>query len=636
MNTKPRVRVTFEPTGRYAYEPSGTSILEAAGRVGIILEAPCGGHSTCGKCRVRVKAGISPPTAAESQMLTAEELAEGYRLACQSRVESNCTVEILSQSTLSDCHKILMDNYTYRGRLKPVVRKLYFKLRAPTRNRSRSDLDRLRQVIGNVDVSLRQLRHLPAFLRANEWRGTALLAGNHLLRLERGDTTDAVYGVAFDIGTTTLVGTLMDLSNNEELAVTSEMNPQVTMGDDVISRIMRVQEDASALEELQATLVETLNGMIMTLAEQCHLPNHNIYDITVAGNTTMQQLLCGLDPRALAESPYTPVFSEAMRFRAGEIGLQANRDALLYIFPQIGGFVGGDTVAAVLAARLAHRNGTTLMVDIGTNGEIVLAKGGRMYAASTAAGPAFEGARIRNGMRARTGAIEKVVILDDVELNVIGNARPTGICGTALIDAVAELLRWGLLDRTGRFVTPEALPAHISQELRERLQGLKAERRFILAYSDETSTGKEIAIWQRDIRELQLAAGAIRAGIDILLERFDLAPNTLDEVLLTGAFGNFIRRSNARRIGLLPQVACSRIKFIGNAASLGAKLALLSLDEQKEAKRICQKTQHVDLSLDSAFARRFADAMLFPDGDLDVCLTVPASFDGAMVPVVQQ
>ncbi len=632
MRTEKRVKVSFRPSGLYAFEPVGTTVLEAAGRVGIILDTPCGGHGTCGKCRVRVLAGAAAPTAGERAYFTAEELEQGCRLGCQSRITGHCTVEIQTDTTLSDCHKVLMDDVRLRGRLNPVVRKVYFKLRPPTRNRPQADLDRLRKAIGNVEISLRQLRHLPQFLRDNDWSGTAMIARKQLLRLERGDTTEDVYGVAFDIGTTTIVGTLMDLTSNRELAVTSELNPQITHGDDVVSRIMQIREDPGALEELQAVLVETLNGMINTLAENCRAAPHRVYDITVAGNTTMQQLLCGLDPSALGESPYCPVFTNAMRFRAGEIGLQANRDALLYVFPQIGGFVGGDTVAAALAARLVHRRGTTLLVDIGTNGEIVLAKGDQMYAASTAAGPALEGARIRHGMRARTGAIEKVVLDDDVDVNVIGNARPMGLCGTALIDAVAELLRRGLLNRGGRFVADDAIPPETPPAIRARFLGEKAERRFVLASDDETGSGQAIALWQRDVQELQLAVGAIRSGIEILLERFSMQAHELDEILLTGAFGNFIRRSNARRIGLLPQVPSERIKFIGNAASLGAKLALVSLDEQKEAEAIRRRTRFVDLSLDPMFQRRFAEAMVFPEGDLDACGEV-RRFAGVMMPM---
>ncbi len=355
-----------------------------------------------------------------------------------------------------------------------------------------------------------------------------------------------------------------------------------------------------------------MNGMIMRLAQQCHLPHHDIYDITIAGNTTMQQLLCGLDPRALAESPYTPVFTEAMRYRAAEIGLQANRDALIYIFPQIGGFVGGDTVAAVLAARLTKRKGTTLMVDIGTNGEIVLAKDGRMYASSTAAGPAFEGARIRNGMRARTGAIEKVVIRDDVVCDIIGGVGALGLCGSGLIDAAAELLRCGIISQNGRLLPPHELPENVPDALRRRVRmNDQDDTAFLLAH---TPGADPVTLTQRDVRELQLATGAIRGGVNVLLEIAGASATDITEVRIAGGFGSFIRRRNAQRIGLMPpDVPRERIRYVGNASLSGARWALLCRDARARAETIARACTHVELSSHPQFDMAFAMAMLFPE-----------------------
>lgn len=623
-----RIRVTFRPSGRSVYQMPEAPLLEAAARAGFIVATPCGGLGTCGKCGVRLLKGQTSVTEADRDYFTDEELEQGHRLGCQILVDHEMEVELFTESLLSDHHKILMDGVQAKGKLDPVVSKVYFELPPPDRQRPESDLERLRRAVGDVDVDLQQLRQIPAFMRRNNWRGTAVIADRSLLRLERGDTSRALYGVAFDIGTTTVVGTLMDLATNNELLAVSELNPQVTFGDDVVSRILRVCEDREALVELQEAIVETLNGMIGRLTGQQHVSEERIYDISVAGNTTMQQLLCGLDCTALAQAPFSPVFAGGQRFQADELGLHANPDALLYVFPQIGGFVGGDTVAALLAARMLHRRDTCLLIDIGTNGEIAIRRGDEFFATSTAAGPAFEGARITNGMRARVGAIEKVVVDEDVHLNVIGDSRPIGLCGTALIDTVAELLRHGYLDEMGRLAADADLPVHTPPRIRRRFAGQKAERRFVLAFENETSSGGEVALWQRDVQELQLASGAIRAGINILLRRIGITAEEVDEVLLAGAFGNFIRRMNARRIGLLPQVPCDRIKFIGNAALLGAKLALLSQDEQQEAETIQRMTHYIDLSLDVEFQREFADAMVFPDGDYDQCKEV-SRFAGA-------
>ncbi len=618
-----RVRISFRPSGRFVYEMGETPLLEAAARAGLVIATPCGGAGSCGKCLVRMFRDRPDANELERECLSPEELDEGYRLACQVAVARDLEVELFPESLLSDHHRILMDGMDTGGKLDPVVRKVFFDLPPPDRQRPESDLERLRGAVGEVRVDLGRLRELPAFMRKNDWRGTAVIGGGVLMGLEPGDTSKELYGVAFDLGTTTVVGTLLDLTTNGELLAISEMNPQIAFGDDVVSRIQRVSEDPHALRDLQEAIVETFNRIIDRLTRQQGLRANRVYEISVAGNTTMQQLFCGLDCSALAAAPFAPVFSSGQRLRADRFGLQANPEALVYVFPQIGGFVGGDTVSAILAARLLHRRDTSLLIDIGTNAEIAIRRGDDLYATSTAAGPAFEGARITNGMRARVGAIEKVVLGErDVRLNVIGNTRPIGLCGTALIDTVAELLRHGCLDPVGRLRADRDLPADLPPAIRDRFAGEKGERRFILAYEHETGSRSEIALWQHDVQELQLAAGAIRAGIRILLLRIGITVEELDEVLLAGAFGNFIRRRNARRIGMLPQVPCGRITFIGNATLLGAKLALLSREKQHEAGRIQRTARYIDLSLDVEFQREFSDAMIFPDGDLDDCREV--------------
>lgn len=620
MPRSTEITVTFVPGSRHVHELPGTSITEAAGRAGLILNSPCGGRGTCGKCRVRVVEGQCPITDADRAFFSRAELEEGWRLGCQGHVETDVTLEIPAESLFSDHHQILTHDTWRQGDLKPVIRKRYFKLHPPDRHHPEADLTRLRAAVGDFTISLNQLRHLPSFLRRNTWCGTAVIANRWLIRLEEGDTSDELYGIAFDVGTTTIVGTLMDLKRNRELAAASEVNPQVTCGDDVVSRIQYLRENESGLKELQELLVESLNRLIAQLAQRESIETRRIYDITVAGNSTMQQILCGLDSEALGELPFAQVFDQGWRFDAADIGLAANPEALVYVFPQIGGFVGGDTVAGLLAAGSGRWHKTWLFIDIGTNGEIVICRNGHLFATSTAAGPALEGARIRHGLRACEGAIEKVVLDDDVRCNVIGDVPPIGLCGTALIDAVAEFLRLGIIDQTGRFANSATLREALPDALVDRLVGEKKERRFILVDGAESRTGEPICLWQRDIRELQLATGAIRAGVLTLLRRLRMKESDLGEVLLAGAFGNFIRRSNARRIGLLPQIPCGRMRFIGNAVSLGAKLTLLSIDEQKRAEGIRAMTEHLDLSLDPHFRDEFAEAMEFPPPNaLETC-----------------
>ena len=617
MNAK-ELKVTFQPTGRTVYVLSGTPVMEAAGRAGIILQSPCGGKGTCGKCRVRL-VNPSSESGEGTDGISDELVREGYRLACQTHVTEDIVIEIPKESLFEATEKILTGDTGQTAVLHPVVRKQFFDLGEPDSHNAGSDAARLQDVIGEVDIPFAMLQKLPLFLRTNAWQGTAVVIGSRLAGLEVGDTADKAYGIAMDLGTTTVVATLFDLTTGAELALVSAMNPQVSYGDDVIARISKVRENHGALAELQHVVIKAINGMIQTLTETAVVPARQIYEITVAGNSTMQQILCGLDPSALGEVPFVQVFDAPLRVPAATLGISANSGGEVFVFPQVGGFVGGDTVAGVLAASMDRSDKPVLLVDIGTNGEIVLAHNGKLQATSTAAGPAFEGARIVQGMRATAGAIEKIVVGDDVVLNVIGNAKPAGLCGTALIDAVAELLSCGIIDETGRILEPDEAPEEISDALRSRLIEMDGQVNFLLASGGESSSGEPVYLWQKDVRELQLASGAIRAGINILLRRAGLEADDLGAVLLAGAFGNFIRRSNARRIGLLPQISCDRIRFIGNAASLGAKLALLSADERKLASNIRTITEHVDLSLDPEFQMEFGMAMMFPENISDSC-----------------
>ena len=614
------VKVTFQPSGRSVHVLPGTMLLEAAGRAGIILQTPCGGNGKCGKCLVRIVDGDCITAGEASECLSDDQVARGFRLACQTAIQGPLVIDVPAESTFESQQRILVGDSGEKGAFRPAIRKQYVELDPPSSSDVRSDLARLHDAVGDdVHISPDFTRMAPGFLRQHDWRGTVVLAGRRLIGLEAGDTTAEAYGVALDIGTTTVVGTAFDLTDGREVGVASRMNAQIVHGDDVLSRILKIREEAGALNQLQQIILRTVNEIIGELVHQGGINAARIYAIVAAGNSTMQQILCGFDPSALGEVPFVQVFDKAQLLTAGALGLQACPEAEVLVFPQIGGFVGGDTVAGMVASRLDRWEKPVLFIDIGTNGEIVLADGNSLLATSTAAGPAFEGARIRQGMRATAGAIEKVIVRDDVVLNVIGNVKPVGICGTALIDTAAELLRNGVLDSTGRILSAEEAPACVPDAVRARLHTENGDTHFVLAAPEETASGDPVFLWQRDVRELQLATGAIRAGIGILLRRAGIEPDELGAVLLAGAFGNFIRRSNARRIGLLPQIPCERMRFIGNAASLGAKMVLLCAEERDYATALRHRVQHVDLSLDADFQMEFGMAMLFPDDDVDQC-----------------
>jgi uncharacterized 2Fe-2S/4Fe-4S cluster protein (DUF4445 family) len=543
------IKITFQPSGRSVFVLPGTVLLEAAEQAGFILETPCGGAGKCGKCLIRIVSGKCQSSEHEKEVVGQERFEQGYRLACHCKADGPLTIEVPDSSLFQSGLQILSHDT-------------------------------------GEDVEV-----------------------------EAGGIPGQCFGIAFDIGTTTLVGTLVDMATGTDLAVSSAVNPQTSYGDDVVSRIKKCRDDADGLRLLNGSIRKAVNSIISKLLKHSGVDKNAVYQIVCAGNTTMQEILCNIDPSSLGEIPFTPAVLDPVRMKAAEMKLGGvNPDADVFVFPNIGGFVGGDTVAGIVATRLDRRAEPALLVDVGTNGEIVLAHGGRLMATSVAAGPAFEGARIVAGMRAANGAVEKVVTEDgDIKVNVIGNSKASGICGSGLLDAAAEMLRLGVLDSTGRIVDPDELTANVPDAIRKRIVRDNGQFSFVLVDGAKTASGKPLALCQKDIRELQLANGAIRAGINILLKMERLKPADLGCILLAGAFGNFIRRSNAVRIGMLPQVPSERIRFVGNTSSFGAKRALLSAAEKEYAQEIRRKTRHVDLSLSPDFQSEFSEAMLFPE-----------------------
>lgn len=530
--------VTFFPSGRVVHVDPGTMLLQAAVAADKSLDTPCGGHGTCGKCRVRLRAGQASEAGSEA-CLSRAELDAGWRLACATPVTGPLEVEI-------------------------------------------------------PDAALGSCLH-------------AILTAGASVSIPHDPRTPGELGVAFDLGTTTVAGTLFDLHKGRELATRATLNRQIARGDDVISRIDAVRRDARALPDLQRLATDTLNAILLDLCQDCQVSVSAIREMTVAGNTTMQHLLLGRDPSPLGVAPFSPAFTDAQTVSASELGLHAHADARLTVFPQIGGFVGGDTVSGLLASRLDTLPYPAMLVDVGTNGEIVLQHEGRLSAASTAAGPAFEGARIRQGMRAAAGAIDAVWrAADDLDCHVIGDGPAVGLCGSALVDTVAELLRLGAIDATGALCVPDGA----ARDLASRFHTVGGEMAFTLAWD---ARGKPaVQLIQQDIRELQLASGAIRAGIETLLRAAGVTAQTLGALLLAGGFGNTLRVANAMRIGLLPHANETAVRFIGNASLAGAKQALLARSERARAQSLRDCTEHIDLSCQPGFSNCFIEHMLFP------------------------
>ncbi|HRU01220.1 MAG TPA: ASKHA domain-containing protein, partial [Victivallales bacterium] len=540
-----------------------------------------------------------------------EELENGWRLACRLKIKDNLEIDVPSETIFENELLILtQDDKPFLLENSPLVRKKFFSLIPPSLENQKADFEALREDLSVQDISLETLRTIPMFLRENSFKGTAVLSDNKIICLDKGNTESINFAVAVDIGTTTIVVSLIDIVKGKTIDSKGSLNPQTKFGDDLISRIMAEKKSAENLEQLQSLVIQAVNNLIRQLCQDNGIKQKNIYSAAVAGNTVMECFFCGITAKNLGEIPFVPPFKKPLLFEANDLGIDINPEAPVYIFPLIGGFVGGDITAGISACRLDEREKPTLFIDIGTNGEIVLANGGNLFAASAAAGPAFEGARIEYGMRASKGAIEKVIInREGVHLNVIGNTAPLGICGSAVIDSTAELLKIGILESSGRILSPDelsSLPKILKDRLISRDDGQTWD--FLL----QADNKKKIFISQRDIREIQLATGAIRATINILLQKIGITPEELDTVLVAGGFGNFIRRNNAVRIGLLPNIPDYKIRYVGNTSSEGAKEALLSGERRRKAEELAEKTNYIEISLDPEFQMIFSEAMIFP------------------------
>lgn len=545
--------LTIIPGQLVIQAPARARLHEVLDQHGIAVTAYCDGMGTCGKCVVRVTCaggGVAPVSDADRQHLHEDELARGLRLACQWRVVCDATIEIPARSRMEHM-----------------------------------------QVQGKGD------RQGPRALRP-------AVAGMRQ------------YGMAIDLGSTTVVGSLLDLESSQVLAVASGLNRQRRFGADVISRINHALQ-AGGLAELHAALVATLDDIVARACADAQVRVDQLHELVLTGNTVMLHSLQRAPLDTLAVLPFTPVISAAHRTSAAALGLACPAHVMAYTFPIIGGFVGGDTVSCMLATDMDERDDCHMIIDIGTNGEVALGSRAGWVTASAPAGPAFEGARISCGMPGAPGAIEHVAFTaEGVTLDVIGETTPLGVCGTGLIDAVAALLDAGVVDETGRLVAPEEVPDAAPAWLRARIVERNGAPAFVLfdpqtdAY-EHTAEARPLYLTQRDIRELQLAKAAIAAACELLLRTRGLTWDDVTFVYLAGAFGNYLRPATAQRIGLLPPLPLARIAFIGNAASAGARRALVSGDDRRRAERIAREAAHVELAADTAFQQCYADHLLF-------------------------
>lgn len=614
MKKSKLVSVTFEPDGMEVFVPAGTLLSRAAAAAGRPIEMPCGGIGTCGKCRVVVSGGIDEPDETERLRLGDEAIAGGVRLACRAKATGNVRVGI-PESSRSLVQKILSHAVLRECALMSGVSKVYCELTPPTLKDERADFERLADHLSAQDIKLRPrldvIRGLSATMKAADYRVTAVVCDDELIALEPGDTSGECFGIAFDLGSTTVVGYLMDLLTGEQLAVAAEMNPQMLYGDDLVSRISFATTQPDGAAVLRRAAVDALNRIVGSVAQSAGVGADRIYKTTVVGNTCMTHLLLGIDVTSLGQSPYVPSVCSDIRATAEELGLDTVGQGKVVVLPNVAGFVGSDLVGVLLASSWEENGSTRLAVDIGTNGEMALQHQGRTYACSAAAGPAFEGAGISCGMRGAPGAIDGVIIGDEVRVSTINARPPIGICGSGLVDAVAQMLDAGIIDETGRMIGADearGLPPAVA----ERVVDTESGPQFVLAAAEESGIGKPIALTHGDIRRLQLAKGSIHAAIQTLIRTAGTTDEQLSEILLAGAFGNYIRVESAIRIGLIPPVAREKVLSIGNAAGAGSRLALLCAQEMEAARRLAASALHVELAVSPDYQMELMERMMFP------------------------
>lgn len=574
---------------------------------GLMEGTECGGQGVCGKCAVKVLSGELEPID-ETQAV----LPDGKVLSCRVRVAGDAVVEIASgQDDVK--RKVGLFELCKKGRPEDgPVQKQFVTLAEPTLRDQLSDLERILAKVGkNRKCPHSLLPELPGVLRQARFAVTAVLMEDELIAVEPGDTRDQCYGFIVDIGTTTIAVYLVDLNSGAVLEAEGLANPQRIFGSDVLTRITAAATPESR-RKIQKLTVDGIAEAMQRLMRKRDLRAEHAYIATVVGNTTMSHLFLGVDPANLAVAPFIPCHRSRVQLKAKEIGLPMHPEAAVHVLPNISGYVGSDTVGVAMATKFWEQKGVSIAVDIGTNGEIILGFKGRVLACSTAAGPAFEGAHIQQGMRAGEGAIEKVCLDDDkVELGVIGSAPPQGICGSGLIDAVAELLRVGLLDERGKLVQ-NAPDSPLAKRVRVGARGIGE---FVLAYAGELGNENDLVLTQKDIRELQLAKAAIAAGIQVLqseVKNILAGEPVIDRLYLAGAFGNYLDREKAVALGLFPGIAADKIIPIGNAAAEGAGLCLLSLGQRKMADRISMFVTPVELSARADFKALWIQAMAFP------------------------
>jgi len=602
-------KVRFEPSGIVAEAKVGETVLDVARRSDVPIESVCGGRGVCGRCRVELVSGETEVTKEDLKLLGKRKVKSGSRLACRQRVVDDVTIE--TPEYLGSSKHVILESSEKIHVHAPMVKEVLIHLKG-------SDLEKPESIHSQLMMALKGAGHgrLELPLSALEALAKASPDGQDLHLVTRRDEIlkvtmggrSGMFGVAIDVGSTTVVAYLMDLSSGNELAVHSLLNPQIKHGDDIISRITYSMAAPEGRKELQDLVINSINQLIQSCCSSAGIDPQDIMEVMLVGNTAMHHSVFGLDQRLLTLVPFAPVTSEALEFKGRELGIRIAHEGYACALPNVAGFVGADHVAVLLASRLDELDEPHMVIDIGTNGEISVGDKNGIFSASVAAGPAFEGGNLSCGMRGAEGAIDHVTIGKDLnlEFSTIGGKRPRGICGSGAIDLVAQLFLNGVIDSSGRL-------DHKSDP--ERVQRRDGEWRYVLVEPGNSAVGREVSFTQEDIVQIQFAKGALHAAGEILMERRGVEKGSLAGILLAGAFGNFVDPSSARSIGLLPEIPIHDIKGIGNAAGTGSKMALMDIRRRAKARKVAKELTYVELAAQQDFEDRFYASLYFPHMD---------------------
>ena len=606
-----------EGAERRAKVEDGKTLLDAAHAAGIAMEATCGARGRCRSCGVKiVKGEVPPPTIQDTVQLGHDEVRENFRLACQTKVIEDCVAMALPPRSESG-HQILGSGTSAADApgfmIQSGIEKHLLSAKAPAseHNQTADWEEILASMPDGIDtrLTLDVMRKIPRALRDKGGALTATTFNGRVIDLEAGDTTEQLYGMAFDIGTTSIVGSLIDLSSGECLANVGGVNPQAVYGGDLMSRIAYAQFDEKKLATLRARALNAINDFVKEACTEAGISADHIYKMVVVGNTCMHHILLGIDVSYVGLAPYAPTVNEAIVVSATELPLKAAPNAQVCLLPIVAGFVGADTMACVLATRIYESEEIRALVDIGTNGEVVMGRKGRLMACSAPAGPALEGAQVRHGMRGAMGAIEKVEIGDDVHCSIIGDTPAIGICGSGLIDACAKMVESGIMETSGRFIRKgrENLPEGLQRRFADTPDGIE----FALVEKDQSGKDEPITMTQSDVRQIQLAKSAIFSGIAMLQKVMGVSDAELEELMMCGGFGNYINVESAVKIRLVPNLPTEKITYAGNAALMGAQIALLSEIERERASEVARSIEHVGLATHPDFQDLFVEGMSF-------------------------